>query len=243
MTVLITALMILLGVPMQVDDGSYVLSVPAGAEPAGGWPLVLAYHGAGGTGTQLQQATQFAPDGMVVAFMNGIGGRWDAGPGLTANQDPCCGDTGRDEAAYTQQVIDQVMTDHRIDPARIYAMGFSNGGMEAFTLACTSNGWDHSIRSAVVVSGTLVTPCRTTPVRVLRIHDPDDGTVPLCERTADPRGCQGFEGRWFPSKFQVEARRPGSEITYRVGPYGVGTHRWPPFANQAIVDYFEGAGK
>jgi polyhydroxybutyrate depolymerase len=114
---------------------SYVLHVPAtydGISPA---PLVLDFHGVGGTGmnelTGSPYPERLNPEGVVMAFPDGL-----RGPAGTAwNVGPCCV-ANVDDVGFARALVDQVKTLTCIDPARVYAVGVLTGGGMAHHLAC-----------------------------------------------------------------------------------------------------------
>ena len=138
-------------------------------------PLVVVLHGGMGSGKHAERAYGWdarADRGQfVVAYPDGVGRTWNAGPG-------CCGPAvrdGVDDVGFLEQLIAAVGTTAPIDPARVYVTGMSNGGMMAYRLACESTRF----AAIAPVAGTLVTDCPRPPLTsVLHIHGTADPTVP-----------------------------------------------------------------
>lgn len=167
-------------------DRSYRLFVPdtaAGAMRTGKRvPLLLAFHGALDTNDNLAQADGTEAlavfQGIVVAHPMGLpsgmgGGAWNAGG--------CCSAPARagvDDVGFTRAVIDDVSANFEIDPARVYAIGHSNGGMLAYRLACELSD---RIAAAGSVGGSLEIPaCRPPrPVSFLAVNGRNDTIVPF----------------------------------------------------------------
>jgi polyhydroxybutyrate depolymerase len=118
----------------------YGLHLPAAWDRAHPAPLVLFFHGYGGTGAtaaallHLQDLSDAR--GFVLAFPDGTLDRqarrfWNA-------TNACCDFEGRqvDDVAYASWIIDDVAGKVPIDRKRVYAMGHSNGGFLALRLAC-----------------------------------------------------------------------------------------------------------
>ena len=172
--------------PVTVNDTTrnYRLYRPEGI--TGPAPLVLVYHGwlESVAMTEEQRGWKQAADrhGFVVVFPEGVGESFNAGW--------CCGTAqsrGVDDVAAAHAMIDDVARTVRVDRRRIYAAGFSNGGMMAYRLACESD------RFAAVgpVAGTQVVGCaRRRPTSILHIHGAADTLVPLggAEGSADEPG-------------------------------------------------------
>ena len=72
---------------------SYLLHVPP-ALPAGSAPLVLVFHGGGGTGTGVERLTRFSEladrEGVLVAYPDGIGRNWYDGREFTSGSRARC---------------------------------------------------------------------------------------------------------------------------------------------------------
>jgi polyhydroxybutyrate depolymerase len=144
--------------------------------------LVVALHGWGGDGdrvaAQLGLASASEERGFLLALPEGTSdseGRrfWNA-------TDACCNVDHRDvdDSAYLSRVIDEVSEQYAVDPARVYAVGVSNGGFMAHRLAC-----DHADQLAAVVSfagAQASDPAACAPtqgVSVLEIHGTADQTI------------------------------------------------------------------
>lgn len=114
---------------------NYVLHLPpnyAGQEPV---PLVVDFHGVGGSGMSQRSSSPYPnvldPDGVVMAFPDGL-----RGPAGTAwNVGPCCV-ADVDDVAFTRALVLDVQSSACIDPSRIYAVGVLTGGGMAHHLGC-----------------------------------------------------------------------------------------------------------
>jgi polyhydroxybutyrate depolymerase len=101
---------------------------------------------------------------------------------------------GDDDLAVVDALIARLVTRGCVDPARVYAVGVSNGGGFATRLGC-----ERSDRIAAVVSvagayGPLA-PCRPDrPVSLLEIHGTADQVVPY--RYAAPGGVLAWVRAW-----------------------------------------------
>ena len=146
-------------------------SLPAGTAV----PLVLVLHGGLGSGRHAERAygwnARADREKFVVAYPDGVGRTWNAGPG-------CCGPAVRDnvdDVGFLQRLVSTVSNATPIDRDRVYVTGMSNGGMMAYRLACES-----PVFAAIApVAGTLVTPCPApASVSVIHIHGTADPTVP-----------------------------------------------------------------
>jgi poly(3-hydroxybutyrate) depolymerase len=158
----------------------------------------------------------------VVAYGEGQGEEWNAGG--------CCGTDGADDVAYLSQVVTASEELTAIDPARVYVIGMSNGGMMAYRAICEE---PHIFAAAGVIAGALLPSvnCSHTRIHVVEIHGTGDRTVPL-------DGGKGFEGIDFPAQSTNLSRAgPGSSITLTTWS---GAHLYPTWANATIWQGIEG---
>lgn len=121
-----------------VVDGvtrSYVLHVPASYDGTKPTPLVVDFHGIGGTGKSERSNSPYPavldPAGVVMAFPDG-----SKGPAGTAwNVGPCCV-ANVDDLAFARALVAQVRGLACVDAKRVYAVGVLTGGGMAHYLAC-----------------------------------------------------------------------------------------------------------
>lgn len=92
------------------------------------YPLILVFHGDGGTAVDFHDAWPFekASGGdAYLAYLDGIGNTWDL-ESRPANKD----------VTFAVAVIDELAKSHSIDRTRVFATGYSSGGFFANVLAC-----------------------------------------------------------------------------------------------------------
>lgn len=154
---------------------SYILYVPRGLDPTKKVPLVISMHGlAGWPGNQVRvtQWNKLADEqGFIVVYPRGTGFplRWRSGNAETSVND----------VAFIYALIDKLETENNVDPKRIYANGFSNGGGMAFALSCTLSD---RIAAIGTVSGAYLFPwseCQQQrAVPLIAFHGTADPVVP-----------------------------------------------------------------
>lgn len=158
---------------------SYRLFVPPAAAGRAPLPLVFDLHGTGGNAAGRAGKSGFealaAREGFAVATLQGEDSRWNV---------PVAG--GRaDDVQYVSDVIEHIAARVCIDPARVYATGFSGGGRMSSLLGCRLND---RIAAIAPVGGLRWTgPCPGRAVPVLTIHGLADPTNPY-EGHADRGG-------------------------------------------------------
>lgn len=153
------------------------LVVPPGYDASTSLPLVLVYHGYLEDAARIEASTGMSPiaaqHNLFVVYPQGLGNSFNAGP-------KCCG-TGSssqvNDVQFTADLLDQLESTLCIDPKRIYATGFSNGGMFASRLGCEMSG---RIAAIAPVSGPIATSsCKPSrPMPVMEFHGTSDIVVP-----------------------------------------------------------------
>jgi polyhydroxybutyrate depolymerase len=113
---------------------SYLAVGPA--KPHSHLPLLVVLHGRGFTAQQesvrtgfLSHAAQGAAD---IVYPMGVAESWNAGNG-------CCGGAvkaGVNDIAFVTSVVTDASRYFQSDPARVYLVGYSNGGKLAFQYVC-----------------------------------------------------------------------------------------------------------
>lgn len=157
----------------------FIPSSYTGEEP---WPLVLNFHGALSdiNGQVAHGMNELAEtEGFIVAYPQGMdvelnstflpdqGSGWNIGGSLSDN----------DDLAFISSLLDKIEVDYSVDPARIFATGFSMGGAMAYYLACS---FPDRITAVATVAGLLSKPgeaydCEPgRAIPVLQIHGTDD---------------------------------------------------------------------
>jgi polyhydroxybutyrate depolymerase len=114
---------------------SYVLHVPAAYNRSRSVPLIVDFHGIGGTGWGQLAGSPYPavtdPDGVIMAFPDGMTGSI----GTAWNMGPCCV-AGVDDLGFAKAVVADVKRVACVDAKRVYAIGVLTGGGMAQHLAC-----------------------------------------------------------------------------------------------------------
>ncbi len=158
----------------------YVPAVVAGTEVL---PTVLNWHGNGGNGNDHAAYTEFEAlaeqEGFIVVHPTGVESTdlpvfgaatgWELVDGLDS--------PSRDDIAFANALIDELVANWCADSTRIYSIGMSNGGLFTSTLVCVMAD---RLAGAASVAGVYHSPscAPSRPVPYLAFHAPDDGVVP-----------------------------------------------------------------
>ncbi len=240
---------------------TYYLYVPKDFSVDEPVPVVMVFHGYGQEGSYMVPATGFDnladANGFFVVYPNGT----DPGGELSWNAGECCGyahQNGIDESAFVRQILADLGSWAAVDPKRIYATGFSNGGILSYRLACDMSD---TLAAVAPVSGTLFYDgCKPKqPVSVIHIHGSTDDTVPFAGGTAYDTdfppvekgitAWAGFDGCENPP--QTEQAGMATHTMYSGCQNGTAVelyllkdvgHRWPPEgvwpASRTIWEFF-----
>ncbi len=164
---------------------NYLLYAPRSAQSGQPAPLVFAFHGGGGRPQGFAQRMGLIDMadryGMVLVMPQGLGrpggkrGSWNANSMTPSGY---AENNGVNDVGFVDALLRSVPGNYSIDPSRVYAMGFSKGGMMAYRSACVLRG---RITAIAAVSSTLSSADCPNPegVSVLHIHGTNDENVPL----------------------------------------------------------------
>jgi polyhydroxybutyrate depolymerase len=121
---------------------SYLLYVPAGYQTGVPTPLVFVFHGGGGNGQGIMNASQMNAvadqSTVLIAYPDGIERPLDVGKS-SWNAGGCCGyaqEQAVDDVGFTRALVTEIGQRYTVDPERLYATGISNGAMLSHRLAC-----------------------------------------------------------------------------------------------------------
>lgn len=135
--------------------------------------LLFVLHGSGGCGRMIERRTGFDAlaerAGVVMVYPDGIDAVWNDGwrPDSTV-----------DDVAFLSALADALMAEFRIDPAHVYASGFSNGAGMVHRLACESDRFAAVAAVGGYMPWSVAQRCSSgRPVSVLDIHGTDDPVV------------------------------------------------------------------
>jgi polyhydroxybutyrate depolymerase len=170
----------------------FQLHVPAGVAAGLRMPLVIALHGAGGSGTQMERYSGFSRQAdlhhFLVVYPSAAAPVWN----ITASP------SGADDVAFVASVIADVERSQCVDRRRIYTTGVSNGAGMAALLGCDLSS---ELAAIAPVEGDYDAQpaCRPdAPVSVLEIHGTADRIAPYYGHTgsAASQGVPPFVRGW-----------------------------------------------
>jgi polyhydroxybutyrate depolymerase len=159
----------------------YILHLPAGKEYEDNLPVVFAFHGAPGNAANLEQNSLLSAKadsaGFIALYPDGTS--LNDPVFLNWNSGSCCGyawENKIDDLGFLRLLIDRIEAEYHISRKRIYAAGFSKGGMMVHRLGCEASDLFSGIAD---IGGALNLPnCKPARgVDVLLIHGRNDASV------------------------------------------------------------------
>jgi polyhydroxybutyrate depolymerase len=180
----------------QVDGQARtcILHLPPAYDGKRSLPLVIALHGAPGTGKGMADMTGFSDladrEGFIVAYPDGIAGKygdsWNAAFGEPTPKEQGAQVQEVDDVGFMRARTGELRVSHHTDPARVYVCGHSAGGFMAYGVAIhladrvaavgVVNG---SIGMNLVDGGTSVPdiPSPVAPIAVIHVCGAEDSTA------------------------------------------------------------------
>lgn len=163
---------------------SYVVYEPQGLDK-NSYPMMLVLHGGTGSANHSVKTMGFEElankERFLVVYGNGIGtvfGEdrrvWNAGE--------CCGAAVRkntDDVGFIQKLLNEVKSNFKVDPKRIYVTGMSNGAMMTYRLICEL---PNTFAAAIPVAGALMVTQKCehgSETAIMHIHGMKDESVPF----------------------------------------------------------------
>lgn len=164
--------------PYADIERSYRVYIPESYSDEGDpFPLVFVLHGAGGTGAGTEGFTGFndlaETENFMVVYPDGVNNGWSDGRASTNNE-------VINDVRFLGDVVTFLENALTIDPLRVYATGFSMGGMMSYRLACDLPNRFAAVGSvASTMPAYLIPNCTdTVPVPVIVFQGTDDPVVP-----------------------------------------------------------------
>lgn len=137
----------------------YILYIPSSYNGNAPMPLVINFHGFGGcaadyatnVGTDFDFNSVADNDSFIVVYPQGVirakgAPEWDPG-------DNGIEDINSNDLYFTEQLINKLANEYNIDQTRVYATGYSNGGMMAYGLACSRSDL---VAAVGIMSGVML---------------------------------------------------------------------------------------
>lgn len=168
--------------PAHAFEPPAELHVPSSLQPGEKVPLLLVLHGFGVSSSLLiaKAALNQVADAKKFAYLAPEGARdslgrtfWNAGPS-------CCDLEHKqpNDVKRLRELLDFNLKNPAIDPARVFVIGYSNGGFMADRLACDVSDRLAGVISVAGAAAGPEVPCApSTPLSVLEIHGDADPVV------------------------------------------------------------------
>ncbi|MGB1081814.1 MAG: alpha/beta hydrolase family esterase [Alphaproteobacteria bacterium] len=158
----------------------------AGDTGSGRMPVLLALHGYGSRAEDFSRWVDLRAladrNGFVLIYPEGlpIAGvadsfHWNPAPASENNK------SSSDDLGFIDALLDRLDGPLRLDPARTYAVGYSNGGMMAYALACyrAARFAAVGIHAGTMLADTAATCRPEGRTRLAVFHGTADGVLPL----------------------------------------------------------------
>ena len=157
----------------------YVLYIPNSYDGTSSVPLMLNFHGFGGNASDYMQEADMRSLAEANTFiliypqgscLDGLS-HWNACPLGGDNK------SDADDFGFVEAIINEISSQYNVDMERIYAAGYSNGGMMAYGLA---NYKSNLVAAVASVSGVMLecTGSTSHPMPVVHLHGTSDGVLP-----------------------------------------------------------------
>jgi len=160
---------------------SYIVYVPNSYDGTAALPILFNFHGFGDSDSSYMQNADMRAladsENFMLVYPQGSllsgSSHWNAALPGGDNK------SAADDLGFFEAMLESISDSYQIDANRVYACGYSNGGMFAYALACYKSNLIAAFGSVSGVvldtSGTCV-PNHATPL--INIHGTNDGVLP-----------------------------------------------------------------
>jgi poly(3-hydroxybutyrate) depolymerase len=222
----------------------YYLILPTNYNPSKSYPLVIMLHGMIATAEMALSWFKEIPTNMPDAIYIAPQGLKHAETGGGANGQEVTGWANVDgqDIQFMKDLVSAAQKDYCVDSQRVFAVGFSYGGMFSYAIGCELGG---IFRAIAPMSGAIMSGCKLSgkPVAMWASHGTSDSLVPVASgRQArdkilqqnhcgsqttpiDPSPCVAYQGC-----------DDGYPVTWCEWD---GDHNRPPFGNSAVAAFFK----
>ena len=163
------------------EEREYFLYVPDSYNENTEYPVLLNFHGFGGNAKDyINYESDFRDvaeqEGVILVYPQGslLSGfsHWNAAPMAEDNK------SNTDDIGFIELLIENLSEDLSVDPNRIYATGFSNGGMFSYALGCFTEGLIAGVAAVSGLQLNLEDCSPSHPISVLIAHSTTDDVIP-----------------------------------------------------------------
>ncbi|MFQ5746207.1 MAG: alpha/beta hydrolase family esterase [Gemmatimonadota bacterium] len=176
----------------------FIVHLPVGYDHVARKPVVLVFHGSGGNAQGMQTHSGLDAfgdaEGFGIVYANAVRAWAEDCAGCSA------GDAlGIDDLGFVRALVDTLTANWAIDPARVFATGFSQGAMFIQRLACEPGTPVAGIASVgATLRAATAAVCgqgafRPRPLSVLLMHGTLDNTLPAGGRGSGPTGAVSLD--------------------------------------------------
>ena len=217
---------------LQLDgeERRYQVRLPDAYDPSRAYPMLFTLHGLNETGdTPKRQFEDVITDDAIEVFPDGFGGQWN--------------DTT--DMEFIDALLTELQGDYCVDPARVFAAGFSAGGGGTHAIGCYLGD---RFRGIAALAGTGTFEQCEGRVAVMQIQGTSDfvareeAAAAIREHWVSVNRCEGSESRGPSPYDRCEAFMGCMEDYPTYYCEHSGGHEWPSWANPIIWDFFMGLG-
>ena len=160
------------------EDREYLMYVPDSYDGTNSVPILFNFHGFGGSVEEFMENADLRSvaetNTFILVYPQGSclegSSHWNPCPNGPDNKSEA------DDFGFVEAMINQISSEYNIDLDRVYAGGYSNGGMMAYGLA---NYKSDLIASVASISGTMLNCTGSTnhPMPIVHLHGTSDDVV------------------------------------------------------------------
>lgn len=163
--------------PSGGTERSYILRLPANYDNNHAYRLIFGIHWMGGSASDVANGGTTQPFYGLQALAN-ESAIFVAPQGLSSGGISGWPNTGGQDVAFIDNIIQTVEANLCVDTSQVFALGFSYGGGMSYALACAR---PDVFRAVAVYNGGLISECNggTQPIAYMQVHGVSDTVLPI----------------------------------------------------------------
>ena len=165
----------------------YLLYIPPNIDNRENLPVIFNFHGYLGQAEQFFNQTDLVEiannNSVVLVYPQGsdlpVGAsHWNAAPSSSSSTS-FVNKSSTDDIGFFKALLDEINQNNIIDLNRVYVIGYSNGGMFSYFLACNTENIIAAVGdvAGTMLNGTFNSCNPSSPIPILKIHGTSDRVV------------------------------------------------------------------
>lgn len=159
----------------------FIVYVPSSYDGSEALPLMLNFHGFGGTASDFMHWTDMQDlaeqENFILVYPQGTS--LDGYPHWNSALPGPDNKSSADDFGFVEAMLEDISSSYNVNTDRVYASGYSNGAFFSYALACYRSDLVAAVGSVSGTMAGIIPDCNPShPTAMINIHGTSDGVVP-----------------------------------------------------------------